>query len=110
MNTVARQKPQPPPPLAHQLGPHFPALAQFGSTEALKASALYARLREEIESVLEGVVVENFTAPPPAARVEAHASGRAVRATAWNIERGLRLDEIIRTLQAHPVMSTSDVL
>ncbi len=110
MNTFAPQKPEPTTPLAHQLGPHFQALAQFHSTEALKASALYACLSEEIESVLEGVVVEDFTAPPSSARVEGHAAGRAVRATAWNIERGLRLDEIIHTLRDHTLLNQSDVL
>jgi endonuclease/exonuclease/phosphatase family metal-dependent hydrolase len=108
MKTFAPQNTEAPPPkLAHQLGPHFQALAQFHSTEALKASALYARLQGEIEEVLNGVVVEDFT--PHAARVAEH-ERRAVRATAWNIERGLRLDEIIRTLREHPVISQSDVL
>jgi endonuclease/exonuclease/phosphatase family metal-dependent hydrolase len=110
MNTFARQTREPTQPLAHQLGPHFQALAQFHSTEALKASALYARLRGEIESVLEGVVVEDFTAAPPHAARGAGEAAPSVRATAWNIERGLRLDEIIGTLGAHPLLSRSDVL
>ena len=108
MNTSASQQTEAPPsPLTHRLGPHFQALAQFHSTEKLKASALYARLRPEIEEVLNGVAVEDFISP--GARVNVHERD-AVRATAWNIERGLRLDEIINTLREHPVLGASDIL
>jgi endonuclease/exonuclease/phosphatase family metal-dependent hydrolase len=34
----------------------------------------------------------------------------SVRVAAWNIERGLRLPSIIRTLQEHPILRQSDVL
>ena len=108
MNTVVRQKTSTPTPLEHQLGPHFQALAQFNSTEALEASALHARLRAEIESVLHGVVVEEFA--PRHSEPDAAQGSRAVRAAAWNIERGLRLDEIIHTLGTHPLLKRSDLL
>nr|MBA3242184.1 endonuclease/exonuclease/phosphatase family protein [Acidobacteriota bacterium] len=106
MNTVVRQKTS--TPLEHQLGSHFQALAQFNSTEALEASALHARLRGEIESVLHGVVVEEFA--PRHSKPDAAQGSRAVRAAAWNIERGLRLDEIISTLGTHPLLRRSDLL
>jgi endonuclease/exonuclease/phosphatase family metal-dependent hydrolase len=94
-------------PLAHELTPHLPALAEFDSTKALAASALYARLRPQIERVLTGLVQENFApAPPPRAARAAH----AIRATAWNIERGKRLPSIIRVLREHPILRASDVL
>ncbi|HEX8190053.1 MAG TPA: endonuclease/exonuclease/phosphatase family protein, partial [Pyrinomonadaceae bacterium] len=80
-------------------------LARFHSTKALEASGLYARLRPEVERVLGGVERGDFRpggeAPPD--------SG-AVRATAWNIERGIKLDEIVRVLRGHEVMGRSDVL
>jgi endonuclease/exonuclease/phosphatase family metal-dependent hydrolase len=93
--------------LDHALAPHFAALARFGSTRALRASPLYARLRPEIERVLAGVVRENF----------AGGAGRApsplppfVRAAAWNIERGKRLEGIVRALKTHPDLRSADVL
>lgn len=92
--------------LSHDLAPHFPALAQFDSTRELRASALYARLRPEIERVLNSVASEDFAGE--AARAEG--SPRAIRATAWNIERGKRLSGIVRALATHPDIGASDVL
>jgi endonuclease/exonuclease/phosphatase family metal-dependent hydrolase len=106
MNTLSLQQTADASPLEHTLRPHFPELARFHSTKALEASPLYARLRPEVERVLDGVEQGDFrpeeSAPPLA-------SG-AVRATAWNIERGTHLDEIVRVLRGHESMSRSDVL
>jgi endonuclease/exonuclease/phosphatase family metal-dependent hydrolase len=92
--------------LDHELQPYFSELAQFNSSQALKSSPLYAKLQPEIERVLTSVVQENLAPDVPAQ------SGRSpiIRATAWNIERGLRLESIIRVLREHPVLSQSDVL
>jgi endonuclease/exonuclease/phosphatase family metal-dependent hydrolase len=106
MDTLSLQKTTDASPLEHNLGPHFRELARFHSTKALEASTLYARLRAEVERVLEGVEQGDFT---PQGDSTPPASG-AVRTTAWNIERGIRLDEIIRVLREHEVMSRSDVL
>jgi len=106
MDTLSLQQTPAGSTLEHSLGPHFPALARFQSTQALEASALYARLRPEVERVLEGVEQGDFT---PQASTPPLASG-AIRATAWNIERGIKLDEIIRVLRGHEVMGRSDVL
>jgi endonuclease/exonuclease/phosphatase family metal-dependent hydrolase len=93
--------------LDHALAPHFAALSRFDSTRALKSSPLYARLQPEIERVLGGVVRENF-ADADSSWVT---TGRgAIRATAWNIERGKRLAGIIAALAEHPVLRASDVL
>jgi endonuclease/exonuclease/phosphatase family metal-dependent hydrolase len=95
-------------PLEHELTPHFPALAQFDSTKALRASPLYARLRTEIERVLRGLVQEHFA---PVARLpRADDAAQSIRVTAWNIERGKRLPSIIGVLREHPVLRASDVL
>lgn len=94
-------------PLDHELTQHFPALAQFHSTKTLTASPLYQELRPEIERVLGHVPQENF------AHDEVHArpvEKTAIRATAWNIERGKQLHGIIRALKEHPVLRASDVL
>jgi endonuclease/exonuclease/phosphatase family metal-dependent hydrolase len=106
MDTLSLQQTATPSPLEHSLSPHFRELAQFHSTKALEASTLYARLRPEVERVLGGVEQGDFTpgaSPPPL-------SSRAIRATAWNIERGIKLDEIIRALRGHELMRRSDVL
>jgi endonuclease/exonuclease/phosphatase family metal-dependent hydrolase len=92
--------------LDHELQPFFQELEQFTSTKALAASPLYAKLKPEIERVLNSVAQENFASGiPPKSPHPALA-----RATAWNIERGLRLDSIIHVLKEHPVLSQSDIL
>ncbi|MDT5295833.1 MAG: hypothetical protein QOJ76_2713 [Acidobacteriota bacterium] len=114
MNTIARRKSPATSTLAHRLRPHFPELARFHSTQALEASPLYARLRAEAERVLNGVECGECASP-----LHREAAGTAdtmrapadtIRATAWNIERGTQLDEIIRVLREHPLLSGSDVL
>ena len=95
--------------LSHDLAPHFPALARFDSTRELRASALYARLRPEIERVLDSVACENF-ADEGARAARAGSSPRPIRVTAWNIERGKRLGGITRALSTHPDIGASDVL
>ncbi len=92
--------------LEHDLREHFPALARFSSTKELEASALYAELRPEIERVLNGVAQESFADSSNSFSE----SPKKIRATAWNIERGIRLDGIIRMLSEHPTFRASDVL
>ena len=106
MDTPSLQKSTDASPLEHNLGPHFRELARFQSTKTLEASALYARLRPEVERVLDGVEQGDFTSSAGAMPLDTG----AVRATAWNIERGRQLDEIIRVLREHEVMRQSDVL
>jgi endonuclease/exonuclease/phosphatase family metal-dependent hydrolase len=106
METAALHETAHASPLAHGLGPHFKELARFGSTRALEASELYARLRPEVERVLGAVECGEYACAAPSA---ARAPG-TVRATAWNVERGARLEGIISALGEHPVMSQSDLL
>jgi endonuclease/exonuclease/phosphatase family metal-dependent hydrolase len=106
MNTSTLQETTHASPLAHELGAHFPELARFGSTKELEASPLYARLRPEVERVLGGVDLGDFTRGRAADR----AGAGAIRATAWNVERGTRLEGVARVLREHPLMSESDVL
>jgi endonuclease/exonuclease/phosphatase family metal-dependent hydrolase len=63
-------------------------------------------LRPEIERILGSVVREDFAAQ----HTDAAASRLPIRVTAWNIERGIRLEGITRVLGEHPVISASDVL
>src|SRR2546421_3094709 len=104
MNKIVCQEPTR-SPLEHSLSPHSRELARFNSTGALEASSLYAALRAEVERVLDAVEVGDF-APPPTRRSDA----RAIRATAWNIERGRQLEEIIRVHGEAAFVGRSDVL
>jgi endonuclease/exonuclease/phosphatase family metal-dependent hydrolase len=91
--------------LEHRLRPHFEALARFPTTRAMEASGLYAKLRAEVECVLDGLVVEQHGATVTRARAD-----RSVRVTAWNIERGKSFENICRALTEHDVIGASDVL
>ncbi len=108
MNTVICETTPSVSPLEHDLRPHFAALARFESTSALEASELYQRLRPEIDGLLNGVACEDFTTPRRS--TDFSSAERAVRATAWNIERGSRLEGIIEVLRVHPSLAESDVL
>jgi len=103
MNTALATETRAGSPLEHSLRPHFKALARFDSTKALAASSLYARLRPEVERVLGAVVREDFRARGEEARP-------SLRATAWNVERGARLEGVAAALGRHEVLRESDVL
>jgi endonuclease/exonuclease/phosphatase family metal-dependent hydrolase len=107
MNTPSPQRTAAASPLEHSLGPHFQELARFHSTKALEASPLYARVRGEVERVLDGVECGDFR---PGAGEDVGRAAGTVRATAWNVERGTHLDEIVHLLGGHELLSRSDVL
>ena len=83
--------------MQHDLAPHYPALCRFRSTREPLGSAIYRRLEPEIERILNSLVEANHAeGAAPAAR-------RAIRVTAWNIERGKELAGVLRVLETHPV-------
>jgi endonuclease/exonuclease/phosphatase family metal-dependent hydrolase len=96
-----------PTPLDHELQPFLEELLRFSSTREMEASALYARLRPEVERVLNGIVEENLS---PLSASNHSDELRPVRVTAWNIERGTRLESIIHVLKEHPSIRESDLL
>jgi endonuclease/exonuclease/phosphatase family metal-dependent hydrolase len=104
---IIETKEEAPAALDHELQPFFSDLARFHSTKALEASALYGVLRPEIERVLGSIAQEQFA---PAAAGSVHTSSNSIRATAWNIERGIRLEGIISVLQEHTLIRESDIL
>jgi endonuclease/exonuclease/phosphatase family metal-dependent hydrolase len=86
----------------HNLRPFFPELGRFNSTRALHASAVYKKLRPEIERVLQTVVQGDLASEVPTA-------GASIRTTAWNIERGTHLEPIMEILGGHSLIGESDL-
>ena len=80
--------------LNHRLNQFFPELLEFESIEAMEKSAVYRKIKSEVEAILNAVVQENFA---PAAMESAD----VVRALAWNIERGNRFEGIVAALKNH---------
>lgn len=93
----------PPEALEHGLSPCLYALSQFHSTSRLESSREYARIRSEVNRIMSTVIGENFRSP------NLRSTG-PLRATAWNIERGLKVEGVIEALRRHPRMRHSDVL
>jgi endonuclease/exonuclease/phosphatase family metal-dependent hydrolase len=90
-------------PIRHEIHPHYRALRAIRRRKALERSALWAEIRGEVNRVLEGV--ERGDRASVAAASAAAASGprgRRLRAVAWNIQRGARLDDLRGTLAAPP--------
>jgi endonuclease/exonuclease/phosphatase family metal-dependent hydrolase len=87
----------------HQLQSHFGALAAFETTAACQTSSLFRGLRPQIESVLNGLEVVSSDAPHPGA------TAACIRAVAWNLERGIRLDPIIETCLGDSRLGQADV-
>ncbi len=90
-------------PIEHDLARHYPALRAMRDRRALERSALWPRIRDEVERVTTGVERGDH-APRPAARAG------TLRLVAWNIQRGARFDAILGALRDDPILSMADVL
>jgi endonuclease/exonuclease/phosphatase family metal-dependent hydrolase len=81
----------------HEIGGHYRALREIPTRKALERSALWAEIGDEVTRVLEGVERgDRALAAAPAPR------GRGLRAVAWNIQRGARLDDLRRAVVTAP--------
>jgi endonuclease/exonuclease/phosphatase family metal-dependent hydrolase len=89
--------------LEHQLNGYFPELLEFDSTREMEKSAVYQKVRPEVERILNAVIQENF-APERFEKTE------SVKSLAWNIERGSRFEGIVETLKNHPQLKDRDLL
>jgi endonuclease/exonuclease/phosphatase family metal-dependent hydrolase len=87
----------------HEIHAHYHALRAIRTRKALERSALWASIAREVTRVLEGVERGDRAPVGPAPR------GRALRAVAWNVQRGARLDELCRAVVAPP-FADADVL
>lgn len=89
--------------LDHDLKRFFPELLKFESTKELEKSAVYRKIKPEVEQILNAVVQENF-AP------ETNEKPEKVSVLAWNIERGNRFEGIVFALKNHRKLRDKDVL
>jgi endonuclease/exonuclease/phosphatase family metal-dependent hydrolase len=89
--------------LDHHLNGYFPALLEFDSFRQVEKSAVYQKIKPEVERVLNAIVYEEF-AP------NSFEKPKYVRALAWNIERGNRFEGIVDALQNHADLMDKDLL
>ena len=95
--------PRSPEILDHQLNEFFPELLEFESIEETEKSAVYEKIKPQVERILNAVVQENFA-------LEFVADSETIRALAWNIERGNRFEGIVAALKNHPDLKDKDLL
>ncbi len=94
--------------LLHEIAAHYQALRAIRTRKALERSPLWAEIGGEVRRVLDGVERGDWGPVPPPAAVPAQ-GGRVLRAVAWNIMRGARLDDLRRAVVSPPFAGT-DVL
>lgn len=103
--------------LDHDLQKHFPELLQFESTAEMEASAVYRKIKAEVDRILNAVVQEDLSGVQSARFSVSHGEEQAeactlnsVKALAWNIERGSRFEGIVDALKNHDGLRDKDVL
>jgi endonuclease/exonuclease/phosphatase family metal-dependent hydrolase len=89
--------------LEHHLEDYFSDLLRFESIGELESSAVYQKIKPEVDRILNAVVQEDF-APRIFERSE------AVHALAWNVERGNRFGGIVEALKNHPELKDKDLM
>ncbi|MBK8302115.1 MAG: hypothetical protein IPK98_01380 [Chloracidobacterium sp.] len=102
----------PPAILDHDLNQYFPELLKFESTPEMEASELYAKIRPEVERILNAVAVEDLAQSAgfsPSERDESR-TPNGIKALAWNLERGIRFDGIVDALKNHEKLKDKDLL
>ena len=88
--------------LEHGLSAYFAELRHFESTRQLRASALYRHLRADIDRVMDTLLEESYLGSPAPLPDK-------IRAVAWNVERGTRLEGILDAFSAHPRLQDADI-
>ncbi len=94
--------------LEHQLNNFFPELLKFNSIEETEKSAIYQKIKPEVERILNAVVQEDFALSEPQAVASEFPD--KIKALAWNIERGSRFAGIIDALKSHEGLKDKDLL
>lgn len=103
MPSVAESYTGPPSILEHDLNKHFTELLKFESIDELEADAIFPQIRNGVERILNAVVVENFAG-------STSDSPDPIKVLAWNLERGIRFDGIVKALKGHPELKQKDLL
>jgi endonuclease/exonuclease/phosphatase family metal-dependent hydrolase len=96
-------------PVQHEIHAHYPALRAIRTRKALERSEIWAQIGAEVRRVLEGVERGDVQPVPPPATMPAP-PGMTLRAVAWNIQRGARLDDLRRAVLAPPFAGTDLLL
>jgi endonuclease/exonuclease/phosphatase family metal-dependent hydrolase len=98
--------------LNHSLQQYFPELLKFESTHEMEASALYRKIRSEVEQILNAVVVSQPAQSAGFSPLKHDKSSilNTVSALAWNIERGARFDGIVDALKNRKDLKGRDIL
>lgn len=100
-----------PSALDHDLAKYFPELLKFESTPEMERSELYAKIKPEVERILDAVVCESYESCEVAeAELRNFATSQPITALAWNIERGSVFDGIVDALKNHEQLKNKDVL
>src|SRR5689334_10215619 len=86
--------------------PFLNDLARFQSTKELEDSSLYQKLKPQFDSILNQVWCGSADGDGQGGQRRRE----SIRAVAWNIERGIKLDGVIRCLQTDPWLVKADVL
>jgi endonuclease/exonuclease/phosphatase family metal-dependent hydrolase len=97
--------------LEHRLQKYFPELRRFDSTADMEASELYARIKPEVDRVLNAVVMwAPSTVATNSVHPDAGSGNTRISALAWNIERGNRYSGIVHALKNLPQLQGRDLL
>ncbi|MCK6457758.1 MAG: endonuclease/exonuclease/phosphatase family protein [Phycisphaerae bacterium] len=89
--------------LRHTLMPQLAALRECRDAKSLRASPRFRQIEPDVRRLLDAVVT--YEPPLPASMpVRRH-----LRAVAWNIERGARLDDVVAALTTHPDLRDADL-
>jgi len=93
--------------LAHDLNKHFPDLLGFESTREMESSDVFQRIKPDVERILGGVVVANYSREES---VAVRTKRTTVSALAWNLERGTQFEGITDALTNNPKLAGKDIL
>ncbi|MEZ5428325.1 MAG: endonuclease/exonuclease/phosphatase family protein [Pyrinomonadaceae bacterium] len=96
--------------LEHDLNRYFPELLKFESIEEAEGSAVYQKIRDKVEEILNAVVIENLAVlSEPTAVADESSSKSRIGSVAWNIERGRIFEGILDALQNQPELKDKDL-
>ena len=89
--------------LTHALAPHYETLRRIPNRRVLEKSELFQTVRPDLERILNGV--ERCDAVPSPSQF-----GDRLKVVAWNIQRGQKLESLIRAFERDENLAQADVL